>query len=133
MSSSTRENIIVLICLWINLIWYELSGGFAIDKSKPTIVTKDEFYQNLIGQRASYTAEDTDNINLLYSYSNSEVDPNNCNCNTLEFRYFDKQDSRNGLYFIDKSEVFFKNLLIQTDLLHGVKILSRKLNWIVGS
>ena len=63
------------------------SSGFAIDKSEPTIITKgihikiiqvgillfilDPFYQTLIGQRASYTTEDTDNINLLYSYSDT--------------------------------------------------------------
>ena len=79
-------------------------GGFSVN-GEPTIVTLDPFYTDLIGQRASYTAEDTENINLLYAYSDAEIDPDNCKCENFEFKGFNKQNSRNGIYQIDKTEL----------------------------
>jgi len=77
------------------------SGGFAIDKSKPTIVTKDEFYQNLIGQRASYTKADNDLLNNLYSYSDADTDLASCTCSKIEFSGLTYQNARNGVYVKD--------------------------------
>ena len=77
------------------------SGGFAIDKTKPTIVTKDPFYQNLIGQRASYTKADNDLLNNLYSYSDSDLDLANCGCNKIEMKGLTYQSARNGVYVKD--------------------------------
>lgn len=47
------------------------SHGFSVN-GEPTIVTHDPQFQDLIGQRASYTADDIDYINLLYSYSEDD-------------------------------------------------------------
>ena len=79
------------------------SGGFAIDKSKPTIVTKDPFYQNLIGQRASYTKADNDLLNNLYSYSDADTDLASCGCEKIEFSGLTYQSARNGVYVKDAS------------------------------
>ena len=45
----------------------------AIDKDKPTIITKDPKYQTIIGHRAGYTKADNDLLNNLYSYSDSDL------------------------------------------------------------
>ena len=47
------------------------SHGFSVN-GEPTIVTHDPQFQDLIGQRASYTADDIDYINLLYSYNEDD-------------------------------------------------------------
>jgi hypothetical protein len=70
------------------------SNGLAIDASKPTIVTKDPFYQNLIGQRTSLTKADIDLLNNLYSYKSG------CTCSKIEFSGLE-QTHLNGVYVKD--------------------------------
>lgn len=86
---------------YMSVMHYSKSG-FS-NNGENTINTLDPFYQDLIGQRASYTTEDTENIQLLYAYSDPEVDPDNCKCDRFEFSGFDQQGARNGIYTIDKS------------------------------
>jgi hypothetical protein len=74
-------------------------NGFAIDKSKPTIVTKDPYYQNLIGQAASLTKADNDLLNNLYSFTD-EPTLANCTCSRFEFSGFE-QNHLNGVYVKD--------------------------------
>ena len=52
----------------------------------------------MIGQRASYTAADIENINLLYSYDDSNIDLDNCNCEKVEISGLSRQTGRNGIY-----------------------------------
>ena len=106
------------------------SHGFSVN-GEPTIVTHDPQFQDLIGQRASYTADDIDYINLLYSYNEDDqareiraskffysdvgtlsvhwsLDKeklDSCTCNTIEIFGMNIQTSRNGLYFVDRDVV----------------------------
>ena len=103
------------------------SHGFSVN-GEPTIVTHDPQFQDLIGQRASYTADDIDYINLLYSYNEDDqvrdhgqiqlyfdmvtvcrsLDKeklDTCTCNTVEIFGMNIQTSRNGLYFVDRDVV----------------------------
>ena len=74
------------------------SHGFSVN-GEPTIVTHDPQFQDLIGQRASYTADDIENINLLYAYDENDVDLNTCSCNKIQISGLSsKQAKRNGIY-----------------------------------
>ena len=74
------------------------SHGFSVN-GEPTIVTHDPQFQDLIGQRASYTAEDIENINLLYTYDENDADIENCKCEKLQVSGLSsKQEKRNGIY-----------------------------------
>ena len=63
-----------------------------------TIETKNEKYQNLIGNRATFTSSDMNYINILYSYSEDDVDPSRCSCSTFDISGFQIQQTTNGLY-----------------------------------
>merc|ERR1712141_691857 len=57
--------------------------GFSIN-GELTIETLDPFYQNLIGQRASFTIQDTKNIEMIYQYDPNDADKLSCNCESFE-------------------------------------------------
>ena len=63
-----------------------------------TIETIDPFYQELIGQRASYTAEDTENIRRIYEYNEYDADFRNCQCEFLELSGAKYNEQLNGIY-----------------------------------
>ena len=67
-----------------------------------TIETKDEKYQNLIGNRATFTASDMNYINILYSYNDEDVDVARC-CNKIDISGFQTQRWSNGYYEINGS------------------------------
>jgi len=72
---------------------YEFSNN-----KKRTVTTNDDQYQNLIGNRATFTAGDVDFINVLYNYDSEQVDISSCFCNEIEVSGLENQKSRNGRY-----------------------------------
>ena len=82
---------------YISVMHYS-SGG---SESTPEIVTKDPFYQNLIGARASLTKADNDLLNNMYSYSDADTDLASCTCDKIEFSGLTYQQHRNGVYVKD--------------------------------
>ena len=66
--------------------------------TKRTITTNDDQYQNLIGNRATFTAGDVDFINVLYNYDNDQANISSCSCNEIEVSGLENQTSRNGRY-----------------------------------
>ena len=68
------------------------------NNTKRTITTNDDQYQNLIGNRATFTAGDVDFINILYNYDHEQTDISSCLCNEIEVSGLENQKSRNGLY-----------------------------------
>ena len=66
--------------------------------TKRTIRTNDDQYQNLIGNRATFTAGDVDFINVLYNYDNDQANISSCSCNEIEVSGLENQTSRNGRY-----------------------------------
>ena len=77
------------------------SYDFSINDER-TIITKDEKYQDLIGNRATFTASDMNYVNLLYSYTEDDLDPG-CNCNEIEITGFQLQSWINGYYNVNDS------------------------------
>ena len=63
-----------------------------------TIETLDPFYQDLIGQRASYTAEDTENIRRIYDYDEAAADFRNCKCEFIELSGAVFNEQLDGIY-----------------------------------
>ena len=58
----------------------------------------DPFYQDLIGQRASYTAEDTENIRRIYDYDEDSADFRNCKCEHIELSGAKFNQQLDGVY-----------------------------------
>ena len=73
------------------------SYAFSINNER-TIETKNEKYQNLIGNRATFTSSDMNYINILYSYSQDDADASRCSCSTFDISGFQIQQTSNGLY-----------------------------------
>ena len=70
-----------------------------LNNTELTIETKDKKYQNLIGNRATFTASDMNYINILYSYNQDDI--HSCFCNSFDISGFDTsgyQSSKNGHY-----------------------------------
>ena len=78
------------------------SYAFSINNER-TIETKNEKYQNLIGNRATFTSSDMNYINILYSYSEDDLDASRCTCNAFDISGFQIQHSTNGHYSINNS------------------------------
>ena len=72
---------------------YEFSNN-----TKRTVITNNDQYQNLIGNRATFTAGDVDLINVLYTYDHEQADISSCSCNEIEVSGLENQQSRNGRY-----------------------------------
>ena len=72
---------------------YEFSNN-----TKRTVTTNDDQYQNLIGNRATFTAGDVNFINVLYNYDHQQADISSCLCNEIEVSGLENQKSRNGRY-----------------------------------
>ena len=72
------------------------------NNTKRTITTNDDQYQNLIGNRATFTAGDVDFINVLYNYDSEQADISSCLCNEIEVSGLENQKSRNGRYLKTK-------------------------------
>ena len=68
------------------------------NNTKRTIITNDDQYQNLIGNRATFTTGDVDFINVLYNYDSEQADISSCLCNEIEVSGLENQKSRNGRY-----------------------------------
>ena len=66
--------------------------------SKRTITTIDDQYQNLIGNRATFTAGDVEFINVLYNYDDEQANISSCACNEIEISGLVNQKSRMGRY-----------------------------------
>merc|ERR1711892_795399 len=74
-------------------------GGYGFSTNENyTIETIDPFYQELIGQRASYTAEDTENIRRIFDYSPDDADFRNCQCEFIELSGAKYNEQLNGVY-----------------------------------
>ena len=74
-------------------------GGYSFSvNDERTILTKDEKYQNLIGNRATFTANDMNYIDLLYNYNKDDVGIVNCSCNEFDISGFQIQRRLNGFY-----------------------------------
>ena len=69
-----------------------------------TIITKNEKYQNLIGNRATLTAKDMSYVDILYSYSDDDVDFSQCKCENFDLSGFQYHISRNGHYKTMKTD-----------------------------
>ena len=81
-------------------------GSYEFSKNgNRTIATNDEQYQNLIGNRAAFTSEDVDFINLLYNYNENEANISSCSCKEIEVSGLEAQSSRNGRYSIVRSVI----------------------------
>ena len=78
-----------------------------LDNDELTIETKDKKYQNLIGNRATFTASDMNYINILYSHNQDDID--SCFCNSFDISGFKFVTSRNGLYTFDNSSLSERN------------------------
>ena len=70
---------------------------------KDTITTKDPFYQNLIGQHASYTAEDVQDVEYLYDYDPVNIEKGGCECESFILSGSELHPEQNGIY--TKSEI----------------------------
>ena len=70
---------------------------------KDTITTKDPFYQNLIGQHASYTTEDVQDVEYLYDYDPVNIEKGGCECANFILSGSELHPEQNGIY--TKSEI----------------------------
>ena len=85
-------------------------GSYEFSKNgKRSIATIDKNYQDLIGNRAAFTAGDVDFINLLYDYNRNQANVSACVCNEIEVSGLEAQSSRNGRYSIVRSLVNGRN------------------------
>ena len=54
------------------------------NNTKETIVTKNEKYRDLIGNRGTMTPGDINYINILYNYSADDISLSRCTCEELD-------------------------------------------------
>ena len=78
-----------------------------LNNTELTIKTKDEKYQNLIGNRATFTTSDMNYINILYSHNQDDI--YSCFCNSFDISGLKFMTSRNGLYTFNNSSLNGRN------------------------
>lgn len=92
--------------------------------------------KELIGQRASYTAQDTKNIELIYAYDENDANRENCKCDIVEISGC-SNDSTNGLYYKEDQRPILQNVTYRWDYVseNNYQLTYKRLNyqWIVNN